>query len=422
MTDDKQHKRADFSLKTRELTAQRAGYRCSFPGCNRTTVGPAEDPQKPLITGIAAHIYGAAISGGGPRGTGGLSYDELKSPQNAIWLCGHCASLIDKNRGKEYPPETLHSYKALHETRIAHEQAGIHTPFGWINKFTLHSSPLFSDDLEIEFAKLNLIVGENSVGKTALCEWIAGISNPAYLERWETLTRDSLKRLSYRVDYYNPDPHRIEVDFLCPKYPRYKLDGEQTFLSTDTIKVIFPVSIEHRFQEMRNDRDIVSDSMKLHPYELQAICDELANKSDFFKGARFEETDEGVYMHVEVQAANQIESRLLRLLASSECEKLMLELGIITATKLSITRPTLLILDADSWRIDTDWLKRYAEVLGSAECRFQTIVSTRLTDMNFDEVTWSGWNVIRLDGTPPDAFILRGHLRSDRPEGTGSGG
>ena len=415
---DKQRKRANFSPKTRELTAKRAGYRCSFPGCERITVGPAEDTQKSLNTGIAAHIYGAATSGGGPRGTGGLSEDELKSPQNAIWLCGNHASLIDKNRGKEYPPEKLLSYKALHETRIAHELAGIHTPFGWINKFTLYSSPLFSDGLEIEFAKLNLIVGENSVGKTALCEWIAGISNPAYLERWETLTPDSLKRLSCRVDYSNPDPHRIEVDFLSPKYPRYKLDGEQTFLSTDFIKVVFPESLEHRFQEVPNDRDIVVNSIKLHPYELQALCDELANHSDFFKGARFEESDEGVYMHVEVQAVNQIESSLLRFLASSERERLMLELGMIAATKLSTTRPTLLILDASSWRIDTDWLKRYAQVLSSPACRFQTIVSTRLTDIIFDEVTWSGWNVVRLDGTPPDAFILQGHLRNDGPAGT----
>lgn len=419
---DKHRKRANFSPKTKVLTAQRAGYRCSFPGCDRITVGPAKDTQKSSNIGKAAHIYGAATSGGGPRGNGDLSYDELKSPLNAIWLCGNHADLIDKNEGKEYPPETLHSYKALHETRIAHELAGIHTPFGWIHKFTVHSSPLFSDGLEIEFAKLNLIVGENSVGKTALCEWIAGISNPAYLERWERSPPDSLKRLSCRVDYSNPDPHWIEVDFLCPKYPRYKLDGEQTFLSTDTIKVIFPERIEHPYQKVSNERDIVANSIKLHPYELQALCDELANTSDLFKGARFEESEEGVYMHVEVQIANQTDSRLLRLLASSERERLMLELGMIAATKLSITRPTLLILDASSWRIDTDWLRRYAEILSSPECRFQTIVSTRLMDMNFDEVNWSGWKVIRLDGTPPDAFILQRNLRNHEPEGTAPSG
>lgn len=419
---DKHRKRADFSQKTRELTAQRAGYRCSFPGCGRLTVGPAENPQDSSKTGIAAHIYGAATSGGGPRGTGGLSYDELKSPENAIWLCGHCANLIDKHGGEEHPPEKLHSYKALHETRIAHEHTGIHTPFGWIHKFTAHSSPLFSDGLEIEFAKLNLIVGGNSVGKTALCEWIAGISNPAYLERWETINPDYLKRLSGRVDYSDPDPHWIEVDFLCSKYPRYKLDGKQTFLSTDSIKVIFPERIEHPYREISNDRDIVANSIKLHPYELQALCDELANTSDFFKGVRFEENDKGVYMHLEVQTATRIESRLLRILASSECERLMLELGMIAATKLSITRPTFLILDANSWKINTDWLRRYAEILSSPECRFQTIVSTRLMDMNFDEVTWSGWKVIRLDGKPPDAFIRQGNLRNDGPEGTGSGG
>ena len=170
--------RAEFSEKTRILVAQRAGYKCSYINCGKLTIGPDKDPRKAVVAGVASHIYSAALSGKGPRGTGDLRKSELESPENCIWLCAHHASLIDKRQGEHYPATLLHSYKTLHETRVAHELSGTVTPFGWIDRLVIASSPLFSGRHEISFAKLNLIVGGNSVGKTALCEWLAGASNP----------------------------------------------------------------------------------------------------------------------------------------------------------------------------------------------------------------------------------------------------
>ena len=58
--------------------------------------------------------------------------------------------------------------------------------------------------------------------------------------------------------------------------------------------------------------------------------------------------------------------------------------------------------------IVTNWLRRYAEILGSPTCRFQTIASTRSTEINFDDLTWAVWKIIRLEGTPPDAVMSTG--------------
>ena len=80
-----ERKEAEFTKTTRELTARRAGFRCSFPSCDRITVGPSAEADKSSCIGIAAHIYAAAA--GGPRGSNGLSKEELKSPANAVWLC-----------------------------------------------------------------------------------------------------------------------------------------------------------------------------------------------------------------------------------------------------------------------------------------------------------------------------------------------
>ena len=57
--------RDDFPKKVKETVAERAGYLCSIPYCNRPTVGPHSDPNKSKCLGVAAHI--CAASPGGPR-------------------------------------------------------------------------------------------------------------------------------------------------------------------------------------------------------------------------------------------------------------------------------------------------------------------------------------------------------------------
>lgn len=400
-------RRVEFPPKIRHLVAQRAGFRCSYPNCGQLTIGPVQDPNKAANTGIAAHIYSAAISGNGPRGTGGLSKAELRSAQNAIWLCGHHASLIDEHRGEDYPADRLHSYKTLHETRVAHELAGITTPFGWVDRVKMDSCPLFSGRTEIDFAKLNLVIGGNGVGKTALCEWIAAHSNPMYLERWEKI-RVNWRRVSTEVHFYNPEPHSISVDFQANDYPRYALDGESTVASVDPVKVIFPASLRHDHQEEPDDLGLVAKAMNLHRYEVKALCDDLSANNDYFKRVYFEQSEEGCNMYVQTRTTTGDGPIPLWSLAGSERARLLMELGIIAANKLSAMGPTMLILDSDFWRLDTDWLRRYAEDLGSPRCKFQTIASTPATEINFDDLTWAGWKIIRLEGKPPDASITTG--------------
>ena len=397
--------RAEFSNQTKRLVAERAGYRCSFPNCGKLTVGPARDPAKADNTGVAAHIYGAALSGLGPRGSSNLTKQELRSPQNAIWLCEHHASLIDKRQGEDHSPERLHSHKTLHETRTAHEHAGIHAPFGWVDKLTVCSSPLFSSPFKLRLAKLNLIVGGNDTGKTALCEWIAGFSNPAHLERWSVLHPDSLTRLSARIDYFHPDHHFIGVDFHTQDYPRYTLDSEQALLSTRSVNVVFPESIERSAQENQDHLSVMTRALKLHAYEVRATCDALAEGDGRFNGATFESEDEGTWMMVRMRTKAGSATRNLKLLASSERERLMMELGMTAANKLSTVGPTLFILDANHWTIDADWLSSYARTLAASGCKFQTIVTTRPGRIDFENLPWTGWKVFQLEGSPPSVVV-----------------
>jgi hypothetical protein len=52
--------REEFSDDTKRIIAQRAGYRCSFPNCDRVTIGPGKAFDDVILVGEAAHIYSAS--------------------------------------------------------------------------------------------------------------------------------------------------------------------------------------------------------------------------------------------------------------------------------------------------------------------------------------------------------------------------
>ncbi len=109
--------RDDFTEKTKRDVAGRAGYRCSFPGCNVTTIGASmENSSKVAITGVAAHI--CAASEGGPRYDANMSPEERRGHDNCIWMCQTHARLIDTDVAT-YTVEQLHDWKKTAEKNAA---------------------------------------------------------------------------------------------------------------------------------------------------------------------------------------------------------------------------------------------------------------------------------------------------------------
>ena len=53
-------KRASFSSETIGIISARSAYRCSFPGCDATLIGPGGDSNLVDNIGECAHIYAAA--------------------------------------------------------------------------------------------------------------------------------------------------------------------------------------------------------------------------------------------------------------------------------------------------------------------------------------------------------------------------
>lgn len=107
--------RDDFSEPTKRAVAARAGWHCSFRGCQKLTVGPSEEaPDATTMIGKAAHISAAAPGPGARRYLSTTTPEQRKHIDNAIWLCADHADLIDKD-------EVTYTIDLLKEMRREHE-------------------------------------------------------------------------------------------------------------------------------------------------------------------------------------------------------------------------------------------------------------------------------------------------------------
>lgn len=111
--------RDDFSHKTRNALAMRAGYRCSMTGCGALTIGPSsEGDDKVIGVGVAAHIH--AASPGGRRYVADMTPEQRKSIRNGIWLCSTHSVEIDRD-DVTYTPDVLRRMKDAHEKTCAEQ-------------------------------------------------------------------------------------------------------------------------------------------------------------------------------------------------------------------------------------------------------------------------------------------------------------
>jgi len=133
--------RSNFSAATRNLLASRAGYQCSVLNCGRPTIGPGTGPEQVVRTGLAAHIN--AASPNGPRGSGGLTTEQLRLPGNGIWCCHDHGKVIDSDKGAVFSAAQLKAWKRLHEARKGMEVHGLAADrFGLVESITINSAPV----------------------------------------------------------------------------------------------------------------------------------------------------------------------------------------------------------------------------------------------------------------------------------------
>lgn len=396
--------RANFTSKVRELIESTAGHQCSFPACNRRTSGPGPTSEYLSNSGYAAHIY--AASSGGPRGQGGLSEAELKGAGNGIWLCGRHAKLVDNNKGNAYPPETLHSYKALHEARVLLEHEGLYPPIGWLHELTIVQGPLFSTPQKVQLSKLNLIYGMNCTGKTAIIEWITGFFDPKTLERW---TPARTQPLMLRLSLLNPKLQHLGIT-LNGKTLHYSIDGKPVAFIPIGFKIFKPDRLDF---SIKDDREMLAQALSLPIVTIESLVNEV-NSFPHAKASnlRFEQDtdDDGNLVERFILRADvhgTVPGLTLRSLSGREGERIVLELATAAARLSGKYCPTLLVLDGSISIVFEGFFDFYSHHLLDPLNQFQTLMCIAERELDLDNVKWNGWQVIRTNGKVPSVTLTQ---------------
>lgn len=400
--------RADFSRQVKFDVAKRSAYRCCFPDCDRTTTGPSEGRNDSITTGIAAHIFSAQDNG--PRGSGGLSFEARQSIENAIWLCAEHASRIDKNNGMEFPASTLHAYKRIHEEKIRHERDGISAKTGWIHSLALDRAPIFHTPAELQFGKVTVLHGNNHSGKTALCDWLQGISDPQALSKWADPIRPG--NLSFEVTYLDPVRQKLRVRVQSHDEIEYFINGEPVPFDPNPIRFVRlkdlrPNPFSDRLPPM-TDLDFLSKTLSVNPALVRNMLPYVGIQGkDTVGGLRLDHLPDGsIRVWTDVHGTSP-GLNLQTQLSGSERSRVLIEVAAVFARYSAKRVPTVLLLDWAAKSLDSRWMSLIVEFLSSEENPFQTIIERVTNGLGGHDMA----RVVALNGNTTDVTI--GHPMSE---------
>lgn len=418
---------ADFDPNVKEIIAARAGYRCSYPGCDESTIGPGAGPEDIESKGVAAHIFSASTGTKAPRGTGGLSAEDRSKAANGLWVCEDHGRIVDIEKGKNYPANQLQAWKALHENRIAREvrKAPVgHS--GWLERITIEDNPLFKRGATFVLGKVTLIVGENAAGKSALCEWLSGCAGgETDLWRWSGPAEKSNVKL--RLSMLVPD----RIDFLM-SFSNYKLlaeyAGKRAFDLSHSLRIFYVVDRLPR-NEFEDDLEYLARLWRIHPYQVFGIVDQICsskygniNKAEF-RPEEADEDDEPVEVPEHIRKMRKGRPPLVLwaqfvhhkypiafpVLSGSEVGAILISGAMVLAEYASHHGGALLLLDLGS-NFDDAHLSEYAGRLQGSDFQFQAIL---VSPSERPKVNWTGWSIARLVGERPNVRFDQEMIRDD---------
>lgn len=384
--------RFDFSARTKSIIAKRAAYRCSFPDCDCTLIGPGNSVDDVIELGECAHIYAAGEDG--PRKST-LSEDTIKSAFNGIYLCRKHHKIIDRNKDK-YPAELLLQYKTRHEFLISQEIGDYAYPSFWINRIEIEPNDILRNGFKFDLAKVNLIFGDNGTGKSTIVELLYEAFTRDILERWKD------KNFMLHIDFSNTVFGKITVN-IQGNHIVYIGDNQKERLAS--IPYIIRTIFFHeddlngsRYMGMDDMREI-SQYFNIDVPLLEDIINTTSyNNALFIKALRIKRVRSNPYVvnNLMVVRKDDVKNELWSFNQLSGGEQKMVVFDIIISYLMKVSKyvPTLFLVDTRFiYGLDVCVIKEYLELLQSAEAHFQTIM---VSHTKWKDIDWEGWEIMDL--------------------------
>jgi hypothetical protein len=187
----------------------------------------------------------------------------------------------------------LLSWKAAHEFRIAREHGAMLYPFGWVESLHIIDAPVFKPDQRIVFANANVITGDNSIGKTTICEWLSSLKDPSKLWRWGAYPRlagQTYPDVHVAIDLRAPDRQHLELDIEGGR-PTFTLEN-QKFPFCPIIYEVDIVAQERRFNPAEGDQVYLANCLQLDEISVQALADYITGSPGIYlKGVEWGEAE-----------------------------------------------------------------------------------------------------------------------------------
>jgi hypothetical protein len=371
------------------------------------------------VTGEAAHIYSAAKEG--PRGQGNLTEAQLKSAENAIWLCSTHSKEIDNNRGKDYPPATLVSLKGLHEASILRKHQGIYAPLGWLHEINITGGSLFKTPAKIQFGQVTFIAGGNASGRSSLCEWLTAISDPTWgLRRWRNTYGDN-QPVCFEVTMYNPAKVTVGVQVLESARIGFILNGQEVPFNPISIRFFTITEVdkgrvadhEKGAWDTWSDVQRISAAIHIDATALENILSDVGSIERTVQKVWIEEpqqmspgTSDDVTPRSQLMVKLKHHNFSLSFSQISKSEKVLvlIEIGISLASFSAHYVPTVLVLDLFPL-FEQDHRSEWVKYFSSANHFFQTIIGVACVDGKLDFPLQPSWQVVSLVGMCGDVEI-----------------
>lgn len=261
----------------------------------------------------------------------------------------------------------------------------------WIKSLTIIDAPFFNPDTQFNFARANILYGDNGTGKSLAIELLYCALSGQCIPRFKSET------IIFEVSLSNPVFDKVKCK-IENNTVLYEIDGKHLSFSPFNLDVIFLHNYKKHQLKVGDDIDCFQRYLYLDREQIKNIISAVDISNGFFvkqidlkirRSRPYEKID------LKVKFRDQTE-HIVPFAQLSQSEQLSIILDLIINHVKMVSQYRNVIMLVDNCEIDLyseDGKNHYIELLQNNSIHFQSII-TAIRDDGFSALP--GWNILKL--------------------------